>query len=44
MPVPIAPSSASSTRDAVIDHLRSRLDQLMMLLAERRPWRRRWFR
>jgi hypothetical protein len=27
-----------------IDHLRGRIDQLMMLLAARRPWWRRWFR
>jgi hypothetical protein len=31
-------------KDAVIDHLRGRLDQLMALLAQRRPWWRRWFR
>ena len=31
-------------KDAVIDHLRERLDQLMALLAARRPWWRRWFR
>jgi hypothetical protein len=31
-------------KDIVIDHLRGRLDQLMALLADRRPWWRRWFR
>jgi hypothetical protein len=31
-------------KDAAIDHLRGRLDQLMTLLADRRPWWRRWVR
>lgn len=31
-------------KDAVIDHLRGGLDQLMMLLTARRPWWRRWLR
>jgi hypothetical protein len=30
-------------KDAVIDHLRGRLDALMALLTDRRPWWRRWF-
>jgi hypothetical protein len=30
--------------EAAVDHLRGRIDQLMTLLADRRPWWRRWFR
>lgn len=31
-------------KDAVIDHLRARLDHLITILTDRRPWWRRWFR
>jgi hypothetical protein len=30
--------------EIAVDHLRGRIDQLMTLLADRRPWWRRWFR
>jgi hypothetical protein len=31
-------------QDATIADLRARLDSLMALLTDRRPWWRRWFR